>query len=123
MALWTALPKFRAAASERTWLYRIAHNVALTYASKRRWQRRSEQPIEMTMRDPAWNHDSRRMALLQSVQKLEAIDRQLVILYLEGFSAREMEDIAGMTANNIGVRLARLRRKLACALKTKGGNE
>jgi RNA polymerase sigma factor (sigma-70 family) len=52
MALWTALPRFRAAASERTWLYRIAHNVALTYSSKRRRQHRSEQPLEATMRDP-----------------------------------------------------------------------
>jgi RNA polymerase sigma-70 factor (ECF subfamily) len=122
MALWTALPRFRAAASERTWLYRIAHNVALTYSSKRRRQHRSEQPLEVTMRDPGPMLDSRRFTLLQAVQKLEAVDRQLVFLYLEGLSAREMEDITGMTADNIGVRLSRLRRKLACALKTEGGS-
>jgi RNA polymerase sigma-70 factor (ECF subfamily) len=122
MALWTALPRFRAAASERTWLYRIAHNVALTYSSKRRRQRRSEQPLAVTMRDPEPMHDSRRLTLLQAVQKLEVVDRQLVFLYLEGLSAREMEDITGMTADNIGVRLSRLRRKLACALKTEGGS-
>lgn len=79
LALWTAWPRFRADASERTWLYRVAHNVALTYASKRRRQHRSEEPIQMTMPDPACNDDSRRLALLQSVQRLEAVDRQLVL--------------------------------------------
>jgi RNA polymerase sigma-70 factor (ECF subfamily) len=121
MALWTALPRYRATASERTWLYRVAHNVALTYASKWRRQHGSERPIEETMCDAAGTSDSRRLALLLCVRKLESVDRGLVILYLEGFSGHEMEDITGMTANNIAVRLTRLRRKLACALNTKGG--
>jgi RNA polymerase sigma factor (sigma-70 family) len=121
VALWTAFPRFRADASERTWLYRIAHNIALTYSSKRRRQHRSEQPLEATMPSPEPMADSRRLTLLQAVQKLEAVDRQLVFLYLEGLSAREMEDITGMTAGNIEVRLSRLRRKLANAVKTEGG--
>jgi RNA polymerase sigma-70 factor (ECF subfamily) len=36
LAVWRALPGFRGDASERTWLYRIAHNVALTYRRKSR---------------------------------------------------------------------------------------
>ena len=77
----------------------------------------------MTIPDPACKDDSRHVALLQAVQQLDAVDRQLVLLYLEGLSAREMEEITGLTANNIGVRLTRLRRKLASALKAKGGSE
>jgi RNA polymerase sigma factor (sigma-70 family) len=37
-ALWQAIPKFRGEASERTWLYRIAHNTAIT-ASAKLWRR------------------------------------------------------------------------------------
>ena len=29
LGLWTALPQFRGDASERTWVYRVAHNTAL----------------------------------------------------------------------------------------------
>ena len=36
LAIWTALPRFRGECSDRTWLYRIAHNVALTIAAKSR---------------------------------------------------------------------------------------
>jgi RNA polymerase sigma-70 factor (ECF subfamily) len=38
VALWQAIPKFRGEASERTWLYRIAHNTAITAAAKL-WRR------------------------------------------------------------------------------------
>lgn len=117
IALWTALPRFRGDASERTWLYRIAHNVALTYAAKRRRQQRSEQPSDKPIGDPTSQMDHRRIALLESIQQLSPVDRQLVQLYLEGLTAREIEDVTGLTANNVGVRLTRLRRKLRSALR------
>src|SRR5580765_4021504 len=34
IAIWTAIPRFRGDSSERTWLYRIGHNVALTHVIK-----------------------------------------------------------------------------------------
>jgi RNA polymerase sigma-70 factor (ECF subfamily) len=113
VALWTALPRFRAAASERTWLYRIAHNVALTYASRRRRQRNEEKPMELLTSNPATEADLLRYALIESVQQLEEVDRQLAILYLEGLSQREMGEVTGLTENNVAVRLSRLRKKLA----------
>jgi len=123
LALWTARPKFRASASERTWLYRIAHNVALTYAAKRRRQHRTEEPIQIATPDQASQDDGRHAALLQAIQLLDTVDRQLALLYLEGLAAREMEDITGLTANNIGVRLTRLRHKLTTSLNPKGGTK
>jgi RNA polymerase sigma-70 factor (ECF subfamily) len=36
LAVWRALPGFRGDASVRTWLYRIAHNVALTWQARDR---------------------------------------------------------------------------------------
>jgi RNA polymerase sigma-70 factor, ECF subfamily len=119
VALWTALPRFRGDASERTWLYRIAHNVALTSVAKRRRQQRSEQPSDKLIGDPSSQIDHRRIALLESIHQLGPVDRQLVQLYLEGLSAREIEDVTGLTANNVGVRLTRLRHKLRSALRAK----
>jgi len=119
IALWTAWPGFRGQASERTWLYRVAHNVALTYAAKRRRQRSSEEALDETLHSPATGDNHRRFALLESVQRLGPVDRQLALLYLEGLSAREIEEITGMAANNVGVRLNRLRQKLAAAFRAK----
>jgi RNA polymerase sigma factor (sigma-70 family) len=36
LALWTALPRFRGDSSERTWVYRVAHNTAITFVSQHR---------------------------------------------------------------------------------------
>lgn len=113
MALWTALPRFRAAASERTWLYRIAHNVAVTHM-RQRWRRDSfEQPLDDAASEAVFDADHRRLALIELVRRLNPVDRQLALLYLEGLSAWEMEEVTGMTANNVAVRLSRLRRKLS----------
>jgi RNA polymerase sigma factor (sigma-70 family) len=119
VALWTALPRFRADASERTWLYRIAHNVALTYSSRRRRQHTEEQSMEALTREPAIADGHRGYALFEAVQQLEQVDRQLATLYLEGLSQREMEEVTGLKENNVAVRLNRLRRKLAFILNQK----
>jgi len=116
MALWTALPRFRADASERTWLYRIAHNVALTYSSKRRRENREEQSMEALTREPAIADAHREYALFEAVKQLKLVDQQLAILYLEGLSQREMEAVTGLKEDAIAVRLNRLRRKLASIL-------
>jgi RNA polymerase sigma factor (sigma-70 family) len=42
VAVWTALSRFRGDSSERTWVYRLAHNVAIS-ASVRRNRRRRKQ--------------------------------------------------------------------------------
>lgn len=112
-ALWSALPGFRGAASERTWVYRIAHNVAYTFAWKRRRQCQSELQWDALRDDASAPEDPRRRVLLEAIQQLDSVDRQVVLLYLEGLSAREMEQVTGLSANSISVRLSRLRRKLA----------
>jgi RNA polymerase sigma factor (sigma-70 family) len=44
LAIWNALPRFRGDCSERTWVYRIAHNVAISYSMRNR--RRREDALE-----------------------------------------------------------------------------
>lgn len=49
MALWTALPRFRGDASERTWLYRVAHNTAISFVAgnrRRTFNSHGDDPID-----------------------------------------------------------------------------
>jgi RNA polymerase sigma-70 factor (ECF subfamily) len=50
LAVWTGLPGFRGEASERTWLYRIAHNTASAQLHK--LQRRREHERQPKEADP-----------------------------------------------------------------------
>jgi RNA polymerase sigma-70 factor (ECF subfamily) len=94
VAPWTALPRFRGDASERTWLYRIAHNVALTDSA--RWQRRRSREVPFEQDPPVVSPEGgRREDLLDAVRRLEPIERELALLYLEGLTTREIGDVLG----------------------------
>ena len=120
MALWTALPQFRGECSERTWIYRVAHNTAITFvaSSKRRNIREQaswdlpEHAVHANPEGEAIDRE-RRDRLWTAVQQLPITDRQIVVLYLEGLAAMEIEAITGMRAGAVATRLTRLRKKLA----------
>jgi RNA polymerase sigma factor (sigma-70 family) len=119
LAVWTALPRYRGEASERTWIYRIAHNVALTFSAIQ-WRRdQREKPFEPLVHDCAANDDSNRRILLDAIQTLKPAERQLIVLYLEGLTQNEIAEITGLTADNVGVRLSRIRRNLASSIGRK----
>ncbi|MBK5295436.1 MAG: sigma-70 family RNA polymerase sigma factor [Acidobacteriia bacterium] len=126
LALWTALARFRGESSDRTWLYRIAHNVALTFVTKRRKQVEREQPVDNEMNVPGAGSDmesqlaeAQKQQMLQLlVRKLPFEDRRLVLLYLEGLSTAEIEAVTGLTRSNVTVRLSRIRQRLSDRLQT-----
>jgi RNA polymerase sigma factor (sigma-70 family) len=120
LALWTALPRFRGAASERTWLYRIAHNVALTFVHK---ARRYARPLDfgdealhtLAAADDVEGQAARaeqQQRLLAAVSRLPLDDRRLVLLYLEGLAGAEMAAVLGISEANVATRLSRLRKEL-----------
>lgn len=120
MALWTALPQFRGDSSERTWVYRVAHNTAISFMANHRRRDRREQtgqdvPEIASNANPEGEaiDRERRDRLWTAVQQLPITERQLVILYLEGLTAVEIEAITGMSSGAVATRLTRLRRKLA----------
>jgi RNA polymerase sigma-70 factor, ECF subfamily len=111
LAVWRALPAFRGDASTRTWLYRIAHNVALTWQARERRRDARESPL-LEDTAPAAAMDVRRLALKRAVARLPPGDRTLVVLWLEGLSAAEIEEVTGVKAATVAVRLSRIRRAL-----------
>lgn len=99
MALWTALPRFRGDSSERTWVYRVAHNTAISFAASRRRHDDREQPGEITREPVAAAQQEgdaiegqRRERLWAAVQELRVTERQIVVLHLEGLSGRAARD-------------------------------
>lgn len=119
LAVWQALPRFRGECSERTFVFRIAHNRAVSHIDH--WRRRraapldEQAPIQATQPDPerALSAQQRRDQLRSAVQSLPLALRQVVVLSLEGLSHAEIADVVGITTNNAAVRLTRARAALS----------
>jgi len=117
LALWKALHQFRGECSERTLVFRIAHNRALTHV----W-RRKQSPGELD--DASDVPDSRatpesqasagqlRDRLLAAIRRLPVGHRQVMVLLLEGMSQAEIAAVLGITEGNVAVRANRARKEL-----------
>ena len=120
LALWKAIPAFRGDSSERTWLYRIAHNVAITSAVKTIRRGKREERISDAFEHPSSAPDTehellseeKRRLLFDSIRSLPTVDRQLVVLHLEGLSYTEIERVTGLSQSAIATRLSRIRGRL-----------
>jgi RNA polymerase sigma-70 factor, ECF subfamily len=126
-ALWRALPGYRAAASERTWLYRIAHNVAITASVKRRSREKREVVPEMPPdlesvgagAEENLLAGEKRLMLFAAIQNLAGVDRQITVLHLEGLSCAEIEAVTGIAQGAVATRLTRIREKLRQAIRAR----
>jgi len=111
------LPSFRGDCSERTFVFRIAHNRCITHLSKRRATVSFEES-EIEVEDPsataeaALAEEQQRRRLLAGIRELPAIHREVLVLALEGMEYREIADVVGISESNVGVRLNRAREQL-----------
>jgi RNA polymerase sigma-70 factor (ECF subfamily) len=125
LAIWQALPHFRGDCSERTFIYRIAHNRGLTHACKRQpaHQPLDELPQPLEPVDPRPHPEEQavkthqRDRLRSAIQRLPLAYRQVVMLMLEELSHAEIAEVLGITESNVAVRLNRARKTLKEALE------
>ena len=117
LAIWKALPRFRGEASERTFLFRIAHNRAITWLGKRRAPSSdADGPLEIadTTPDPErrLSTEQEGARLMNAIHHLPIAYAQVVTLTLEGMSYAEVADVLGISETNVGARLTRAREML-----------
>lgn len=127
IAIWDALPGFRGDCSERTFVYRVARNRALTYRHRRRpegdpLEAADAVPDPRPLPDAEVDQAARHDALRRTIQQLPETLSGVVVLRLEGLSDREIADVLGITVNNVAVRLTRAREALRQRLGAPAGS-
>jgi RNA polymerase sigma-70 factor (ECF subfamily) len=121
LALWRSLPAFAGRCSLRTWVYRVAHNVAATHLLRQKRQRLEnlstldELVLEADAPEAAAAIDEQRTLekLTGLIRRLKPVDRQLIVLHLEGLAADEIAEVAGLSVANVHTKLHRIRELLA----------
>jgi len=125
VAIWQALPRFRGDSSERTFVFRIAHNRGCSFITRRRHDVPLNDNTPIT--DPSPGPDetlddaSRRERLAHAVRTLPETQRQAVLLRLEGFSLGEIAALQATSEANVSVRLTRGRDRLRELLGERDG--
>lgn len=111
--LWNGFDHYEGRSSARTWVYRVSLNTAINQDKK---ERRRIETVPLTVDIDPFEADDPKTQQVRKlhdlISQLELIDRSLVLLWLEGIPYDEIGAIIGITPNNVGVRLARIKEKL-----------
>ncbi|HWW62872.1 MAG TPA: sigma-70 family RNA polymerase sigma factor [Thermoanaerobaculia bacterium] len=120
LALWRSFAGFEGQCSLRTWIYRVAHNVAATHVARHRRQRARglvslDDIAALPVDDDADVAVDRRKALDQLyalIHRLKPLEREVILLYLEGLDAASIGEITGISASNAATRIHRIKKIL-----------
>lgn len=119
MELWVSLGSFDGRCSLRTWVYRIAHNVGASHVVRDRRLTSHLVDLEtLEARIPSVDGEAefeRRFSaavLLDLIHRLKPLDRQVILLYLEGEAAGSIAEVTGITAGNVATKIHRIKRML-----------
>ena len=127
LALWRSFAAFGERCSLRTWVYRVAHNVAATHVlrAKRRQASRLVSLDDLDIAEDGADFataidESRALArITRLIQRLKPLDRELIILHLEGLPGDEISEIAGLSPANVATKIHRIKLLLADAFGRK----
>ena len=116
LQLWRSFAQFDGRCSLRTWVYRVAHNVATRHVVRQRRIRETLTSIEEIEAMPS-NDQSEQVAsqnqalerLSMLIQQLKPLDRQIIISYLEGMDANSTAEITGLSAANVAMKVHRIK--------------
>lgn len=129
-ALWRSFQGFERQCSLRTWIYRVAHNTAASHAVQ---ERRSKSQVLVGLEELARMPDDsagelaadRRHTverLMELIHRLQPLDRQVMLAYLEGLDAAAIAEITGISSQNVATKIHRTKHLLARRFQEGGRN-
>jgi len=120
VAVWRSLAAFDGRCSLRTWIYRIAHNVAASHVDKQRRVNRPWAGLESVEQLASAQNVAAEVEDNEAIERLHRIirrlgppDRQIITLYLEGLDAAEIAEVTGVSPGAVATRVSRLKAELA----------
>ncbi|MGM9871016.1 MAG: RNA polymerase sigma factor [Muribaculaceae bacterium] len=110
--IWKGLPGFKGDSAIGTWIYRICLNTCIS-AGRKSKQRGDQVSLDVAGDVSSPPEDDRQAQMLHKrIRALGPLDRAIVLLWLEDLPYDEIAAIVGITAQNVGVRLYRIKQQL-----------
>jgi RNA polymerase sigma-70 factor (ECF subfamily) len=131
--LWRSFQHYDSRCSLRTWVYRVAHHVAVSHVIRERRTFSNLVGLEELEALPdkvdAQSAASQRMDLSRLsglIQRLKPLDRQVIVSYLEEMDATSIGEITGLSPASVAMRIHRIKNILAKRFhqgRHEGGND
>ena len=117
--LWRSRDRYDERYRQATWIYRIALNVAISFQRRERRHREgrlsSDEHLITIAAAPEAEPGEDVQLLLRCIDDLSALDKALVLLYLDGNDHASIADVLGISVSNVGTKLSRIKDKLRVA--------
>ncbi|MEE9348859.1 MAG: RNA polymerase sigma factor [Flavobacteriaceae bacterium] len=115
LQIWRSNDNFKEQSKWSTWIYRLSINVCLTLLKKSKNKHQnfvSDFVLPNLIEETNVFPDESLNQLYDAIKQLSEIDRAVILLYLEEKTYQEIAKIIGTNANNIGVRIKRIKERL-----------
>ena len=111
--IWKGIDGFREESKVSTWIYRVALNTCLLQERKKKKEvKRVPLKMDVNFFEDNDANSAQVRQLHQRIGQLGLVDRAIVMLWLEGMSYEEIGSVMGITAQNVGVKLFRIKEQL-----------
>ncbi len=120
---WKGWPSFKGESKFSTWLYRVSLNTILTLKRKKPildYNTSIESVAESTHTEHGYSVATEQ--LRWALRTLPETDRAIISLHLDGYENNEIAELMGISLNNTGVKLYRIKQQLAKILKKSHAN-
>lgn len=118
LQLWKSFPTYDERRPFSTWMYRVALNVAISFARNAAYRKRYSVSLDTSAAEPiddsasAPEPDERVRALYRFIGQLDELNRALLLLYLEERSYRDIAEILGISETNVATKISRLKQRI-----------
>lgn len=123
LQLWNSVESFRGESQFSSWMYRVALNTAIIFFKK---EKRKPDNHALSDRDPiahddyTGEKDDQLAHFYKAVKQLNKVEKALILLFIDGYSGKEIASNLGLSESNARVKLNRTKIKLQEIIKTQG---
>jgi len=128
IGLWRSLAAFDGRCAMRTWVYRVAHNIAATHVMRRKRMGKQvsldgldELPDAANLEDSI-GEKQKLDRLTAMIQTLKQPDRQIILLYLEDLDATAISEIVGLKPGAVATKIHRMKAVLASRFRERSAS-
>ncbi len=115
--LWRSFDTFKGQSAISTWIYRVALNTSMNYRRRKKhdslfsfgnYSKQLENLHWLSERDNTPETEF----LYRCIEELDAINKAIILLYLDGKSHEEIALITGISKTNVGTRIGRIKEQM-----------